>query len=165
MEKSMNNKYVKRYSQLNPKLSKKPAMLLIGLVMLTGISVKPVVSKTIVPTVEPYTIEKNVIAVPTPIVAEAPKQPQKIVGLASWYDYTLKDGWSSVGHYVCASKDFPRGSVLRVKSLVNSRVVNCTVTDYGPAIKGRVIDLSSETFKNLQPLKLGVIRVQVELAK
>jgi len=93
-----------------------------------------------------------------------PTTPKSLdVGIASYYDYTLKSGWSSKGSMVCASRDYPRGSYLRV--YYQDRFVVCKVTDYGPDKKihpDRIIDLSSSAFAVLAPTKLGVIPVRVE---
>ena len=92
-----------------------------------------------------------------------PKFIQSDEGIASYYDYTLKSGWSSIGHMVCASRDHPRRSYLRV--YYQDRFVVCKVTDYGPDKKihpDRIIDLSSSAFAVLTPLSNGVIPVRVE---
>jgi len=93
-----------------------------------------------------------------------PTTPKSLdAGIASYYDYTLKSGWSSKGHIVCASRDYPRGSYLRV--YYQDRFVVCKVTDYGPDEEihpDRIIDLSSSAFAVLAPTKLGVIPVRVE---
>lgn len=83
------------------------------------------------------------------------------VGVASYYDYTLKSGWSSVGHNVCAVRDYKRGETLEVTNLDNNKTVNCLVTDYGPDKKihpDRIIDLSSTAFAKLAPLSSGLIK-------
>lgn len=85
-----------------------------------------------------------------------------LTGMASWYDYELDNGWSSVGHYVCASRDFPRKTKLLVTDLSTGKSVNCTVTDYIEH-PDRIIDLSSTAFEALKPLKYGLIQeVRVE---
>lgn len=78
------------------------------------------------------------------------------LGAGSWYDYTLDNGWSSVGHYVCASRDFNRYSMLKVVNLDNGKSTGCLVTDYveNPDV---IIDLSSTAFKELAPLEQGII--------
>ena len=108
-----------------------------------------------------------------PILAEKPAdEPQdikiggtgdKVVkGEASYYDYYLKDqNWSSIGHYVCATRFFNRYSILEITNLENDKSVYCFVTDYGPDGEiwpDRVIDLSSTAFKAIQDLKLGTIK-------
>lgn len=89
-----------------------------------------------------------------------------LVGKASWYDYELSgSGWSSLGHRVCASRDFPRNSTLLVTNVSNGKQVRCLVTDYGPnaaAHPDRVIDLSSHAFSQLAPTVRGIVNVKVE---
>lgn len=96
-------------------------------------------------------------------IQEEVKFQNKQSGDASWYDYTLPSGWSSVGHKVCAARDYPRGAVLRVYSPGRGSV-DCQVTDYGPDAKvhpERIVDLSSTAFAKLSPLSKGVIKIQV----
>ena len=87
-----------------------------------------------------------------------------IVGSASWYDYELDNGWSSKGHYVCATRDFERYTIVKVINLDNGKSVRCKVTDYGPdqqLFPNRIVDLSSTAFKRISNLKKGIIRVKV----
>lgn len=82
-------------------------------------------------------------------------------GQASYYDYVLANGWSSLGHYVCATRDFERYSIVKVTNLDNGKVIECKVTDYveNPEV---IIDLSSTAFQDLAPLHLGIVNVSVE---
>ena len=84
-----------------------------------------------------------------------------IQGVASWYDYVLPSGWSSKGHFVCATRDFERKSYVEVTDLDTGKSVRCLVTDYGPdqmIHPDRVIDLSSTAFSALAPLSTGLIK-------
>ena len=84
-----------------------------------------------------------------------------IYGVASYYDYILDSGWSSVDHYVCATRDFPRYSYVKVTDLDTGKSVVCKVTDFGPdksIHSDRVVDLSSTAFAELRPLKYGLIK-------
>lgn len=86
-------------------------------------------------------------------------------GIASYYDYVLDSGWSSVGHYVCATRDFIRYSYVRATNVANGKSVVCKVTDYGPdasIFPERIIDLSSTAFSAISSTKMGVIEVSVE---
>lgn len=88
-----------------------------------------------------------------------------IIGQASWYDYQLASGWSSVGHKVCASRDFPKYTYLLVTELEHYYQTVCYVTDYGPddsVHPDRIIDLSSTAFVELAPIELGTIMVRVQ---
>ena len=86
-------------------------------------------------------------------------------GKASYYDYLLPSGWSSKGHRVCASRNFERGTTIRVTNLDNKKEVDCLVTDYGPdghLFPERVVDLSSYSFSQIAETKQGVINVSVK---
>jgi rare lipoprotein A len=86
------------------------------------------------------------------------------IGVASYYDYKIGD-WSSVGHYVCATRDFIRYSYVRATNVANGKSVICKVTDYGPdelVFPNRIIDLSSTAFSAISDTKTGIINVVVE---
>lgn len=93
-----------------------------------------------------------------------PQAQQIHSGKASFYDYTLANGWSSKGHRVCASRDYPRKTLLEVTNVVNQKKVICLVSDFGPdksVHPDRIIDLSSHAFLQLAPLSRGIIEVEV----
>ena len=87
----------------------------------------------------------------------------KIIGVGSFYDYVLDNGWSSVGHHVCATRNFIRYRNVKVTNLDNGKITRCAVTDYGPeeaVHPDRFIDLSSTAFMALSPsgtLKEGLL--------
>ena len=63
----------------------------------------------------------------------------------------------------CASRSYPLGTRLRVTNLANGRSVEVVVTDRGPARRlHRDIDLSKAAFKQIAPLRLGLIQVTIE---
>ncbi len=85
-------------------------------------------------------------------------------GSASWYDFTLSSGWSSLDHRVAAMRDVPRGTMVRVTNMENGKSVEVLIADYGPAYPDRVIDLSSYAFSKLAPTTQGIIQeVKIEL--
>ena len=98
------------------------------------------------------------------ITYKAPRLPERFTleGRASWYDYVLASGWSSKGHFVCATRDFERYSMVRVTNSDTDKSIECKVTDWveNPDV---IIDLSSTAFDALLPLHRGIIqRVKVE---
>lgn len=105
-----------------------------------------------------------------PIIPEAhaqvlPPTPPVATGKGSYYDYVLKTGWSSIGHRVCAARDWKRGTMLLVTNLDNGKQVQCKVTDFGPekaVFPDRIVDLSSTSFSDIADLNRGVINVSVE---
>ncbi|WP_438967204.1 septal ring lytic transglycosylase RlpA family protein [Flavobacterium sp.] len=63
----------------------------------------------------------------------------------------------------CAHKSLPFGTILRVTSIKTNKSVDVTVTDRGPFVKGRDIDLSKKAFMNIAPNKYaGSIKVKLE---
>jgi len=63
----------------------------------------------------------------------------------------------------CAHKKYPFGSKLRVTNLKNGKSVIVTVTDRGPHVKTRIIDLSGAAAKKIAMISDGVAKVSVEL--
>jgi rare lipoprotein A len=61
-----------------------------------------------------------------------------------------------------ASKTLPLGTKARVRNLENGRSAVVEITDRGPYIEGRIIDLSPRTARQLGILKQGVARVEVK---
>lgn len=74
-------------------------------------------------------------------------------GLASWY--------SSEG-LVAAHRSLPMGSVVKVTNVETGKSVNVRITDRGPWVDGRVIDLSDDAFQRLAPLGKGTVKVKVQ---
>ena len=62
----------------------------------------------------------------------------------------------------CAHKTFPFGTLLKVTNPANGLSVIVKVTDRGPYVKGRVVDLSVRAAKELGILSQGIAPVIVE---
>lgn len=62
----------------------------------------------------------------------------------------------------CAHKTIRLGTWVRVTDLRTHRVIACIVTDRGPFIRGRVIDLSTAAARQLGMLSRGLAHVSVE---
>lgn len=62
----------------------------------------------------------------------------------------------------CAHKTLPFGTVLRVTNPKNDKTVYVTVTDRGPFIKGRSVDLSYAAAKAIGTINAGVSNVVVK---
>jgi rare lipoprotein A len=78
-------------------------------------------------------------------------------GLASYYGYGNR---GRSGELTCAHRTRPFGSMVRVS--YGSRSIQCRVTDRGPFIRGRVIDLSVNAARALGMMDAGVVRVSLE---
>ena len=93
--------------------------------------------------------------------SESIRQAGSHSGLASWYDYDLEGypGYSK-DHRTYASRDYPRGTILRV--IYKDRFTTCRVNDYRPQEgTGRDIDMSSLAFLDLAPLSRGVLEIKI----
>ena len=85
------------------------------------------------------------------------------IQIASWYDYSLS-GYPYYSRYnsTCASRDYPRETILKVTNLKNGKSVECRVNDYGPEEwTERDIDLSSYAFKQIGLLRDGLLDVKI----
>lgn len=84
---------------------------------------------------------------------------------ASRYDYTLNINGEDVvwtkNHSTCALRIYERYKHYRV--CTEDKCIVCKQTDYWPAREDRVIDLSSYAFKQLAPLKKGLVHVKIYL--
>lgn len=65
----------------------------------------------------------------------------------------------------CAHRTYPFGTMLKVTNPANGKEVIVRVTDRGPFIKGRIIDLSWRAAHDLGIIAQGVAMVRVEVYK
>lgn len=62
----------------------------------------------------------------------------------------------------CAHRTLPFGTLLKVTNKANGKDVIVRVTDRGPFVKGRVVDLSFAAAKEIGMVSMGVAPVEVE---
>jgi len=90
-------------------------------------------------------------------------------GLASWYGPPYHNRRGSNGEIynmhamTAAHRTYPLGSVVRVTNLKTGATALVRITDRGPFIPGRIVDLSLAAAQKLDVYKPGVARVKVEL--
>mgnify|MGYP002523710655 CR=1 FL=1 len=84
----------------------------------------------------------------------------------SWSGRKTADG-SRLHHdsLTCAHKTYPFGTLLKVTNHANGLSVIVKVTDRGPYVKGRIVDLSVRAAKELGMLSQGIAPVIVERYK
>ncbi len=88
------------------------------------------------------------------------------VGKASYYHVNRRTASElHVGAFTAAHRSLPFGSRIRVTNLANNRSVIVTVTDRGPFIGGREVDVSARAARALGFRSGGVVRVKIELAE
>jgi rare lipoprotein A len=106
---------------------------------------------------------------PSAIAVPQPTPTPQVVGMASWYGPGFHGHKTSAGAYydqedlTAASIDFPLGSRVMVTNLDNGRSVEVTITDRGPFMKGRKIDLSHKAARVIGMLDPGTARVRISL--
>ena len=76
-------------------------------------------------------------------------------GLASYYG-----GTGGPGAMTCAHRTRAMGSMITVS--YHGHSIRCRVTDRGPFIKGRVIDVSTSAARALGMMEAGVVTVLLE---
>lgn len=86
----------------------------------------------------------------------ATNPPKRQTGVASWF--------RSKKPLTGAHRSLPLGSKVRVRA-PNGKSVMVTITDRGPWPRDRIIDLSSDAFKELASLGTGLLRVTIERIK
>jgi rare lipoprotein A len=101
----------------------------------------------------------------------APAAPLKMIeeGIASWYGVPYHGRRSSNGEVydmhklTAAHRTLPFDTVVRVTNLKNSRQTQVRITDRGPFVEGRIIDLSLAAAREIEMVADGIARVRLEL--
>jgi rare lipoprotein A len=105
--------------------------------------------------------EPSIPSVTRPLVTET--------GLASWYGPPYHNRVGSNGEVydmnamTAAHRTFPLGSIVRVTNVKTGHSAIVRITDRGPFIPGRIVDLSLAAAKKLDVWQPGVAEVKVEL--
>ncbi len=92
---------------------------------------------------------------------------KKQVGKASYYGKKAHGRNTSSGEryhidsLTCAHRTYPFGTILKVRDLKSDKEVLVRVTDRGPFLRGRVIDLSYAAAKELGMLGRGIAHVEI----
>ncbi|MEO6981801.1 MAG: septal ring lytic transglycosylase RlpA family protein [Edaphobacter sp.] len=90
------------------------------------------------------------------------------IGLASWYGppYAGRKGADGTVYdqnaMTAAHLTLPMGTMVRVTNLTNDESVVVRITDRGPFVRGRIIDLSLAAAKATGVYRAGVAKVKVE---
>ena len=93
---------------------------------------------------------------------------QTLSGKASYYAKSWTGRRTSNGERLhhdsmtCAHKTLPFGTLLKVTNLLNGKQVVVRVTDRGPYVRGRIVDLSWGAAKAIGMLAQGIAPVTVE---
>lgn len=89
-------------------------------------------------------------------------------GLASWYGPSFNHRAAADGTtydqdgMTAAHRTIPMGSTVRITNLTTGQQVYVRITDRGPFVKGRILDLSAGAAKAVGLYRMGVGRVRIE---
>jgi rare lipoprotein A len=92
------------------------------------------------------------------------------IGTASWYGGKFHGRLTASGtrfdkrRLTAAHRTLPLGTKARIVNLENGRSVEVTVTDRGPYVRGRIIDLSEKAAQLLGMEKSGLAAVSIEIS-
>ena len=101
----------------------------------------------------------------TPLAGQGLQQ-----GKASYYAQKFTGRMTASGERLhkdsltCAHRTYPFGTLLKVYNPANGKSVIVRVTDRGPYVRGRIIDLSWRAAKELDIISKGVAMVTVQKA-
>jgi len=109
-----------------------------------------------------------VVPSPAPVPNSFGKPVSTEVGLASWYGppYAGRKGADGTVYdqnaMTAAHLTLPMGTMVRVTNLTTNQSVVVKITDRGPFVRGRIIDLSLAAAKATGVYRAGVAKVRVE---
>lgn len=92
-----------------------------------------------------------------------------VVGVASWYGPGFHNKQTASGvkfdqnAMMAAHRTLPFGTIVRVTNLNNSKSCFVKITDRGPFIKNRILDLSKAAAHELDFAHSGVAKVRMEI--
>jgi rare lipoprotein A len=108
---------------------------------------------------------------PAPAPSAAPKPAYTETGVASWYGHPYHGRLAANGEIydmeklTAAHRTLPFDTWLRVVNLDNSKTVEVRVTDRGPFVEGRIIDLSHAAARAIDMIGPGIARVRLEVMR
>ena len=94
-------------------------------------------------------------------------QGQIVTGNASYYADKFHGRRTASGEIynkdsmTCAHLKYPFGTILKVRNPINNRTVFVRVTDRGPYVKSRVVDLSRAAARELDIIQAGFAMVEI----
>jgi rare lipoprotein A len=108
---------------------------------------------------------------PAPAPLATPKPGYTETGLASWYGPPYHGRRAANGEIydmeklTAAHRTLPFDTWLRVANLDNSKTVEVRITDRGPFVEGRIIDLSHAAARAIDMIGPGIARVRLEVIR
>ncbi len=109
--------------------------------------------------------EQKMLHAPSVVTAQAQ------LGVASWYGSEFQGLPTASGQpfnmnaLTCAHRHLPLGTKIKVTNLLNARSLILKVTDRGPAVASRVLDVSMAAAKRLGFLRAGLTPVRIQVVR
>ncbi len=144
------------------------AAALACLILLTGCGHKQA-ARTHVPPPPTVASPEPSKPAPTETPIESTKPAYVEIGLASWYGPPYHNRKGANGQIfnqdelTAAHRTLPLNSLVRVTNLKTGAWATVRITDRGPFIEGRILDLSREAAKILDVWRAGVAKVKIEV--
>jgi rare lipoprotein A len=107
-------------------------------------------------------------ATPPPLRATGEIRAEE-TGLASWYGHPYHGRPAANGEiydmegFTAAHRTLPFGTWVRVVNLTNDKTVDVRITDRGPFVENRIIDLSHAAAQAVGLIGPGVARVRIDI--
>jgi rare lipoprotein A len=131
----------------------------------------PTLARNTAPPPRPTTPHPHTPAAPPPPARPEDAEGKPVsteTGLASWYGPPYHNHAGADGSIynenalTVAHRTLPMGTVVRVTNLATGESVLARVTDRGPFVPGRILDLSLAAAKSISVYRAGVAKVRVE---
>lgn len=112
---------------------------------------------------------KTSARVPSPVKPARVGEMQ--TGIASWYGVPHHGRRSANGEIydmeklTAAHRSLPFDTWVEVTNLVNRKRVDVRITDRGPFVNGRIIDLSLAAAREIDLVSAGIVRVRIKVIK
>lgn len=103
------------------------------------------------------------------LAAASANDGEMSTGIASWYGFPYHGRQAANGEVydmeklTAAHRTLPFGTLVRVVNLRNHKSVEVRITDRGPFIDGRVIDLSRRAAREVEMIEPGITPVRLEV--
>jgi len=92
-------------------------------------------------------------------------------GIASWYGPPYHGRRSANGEiydmekFTAAHRSLPFDTWIEVTNLMNKKHVDVRITDRGPFVNGRIVDLSLAAAREIDMVTSGIVRVKIKVIK
>jgi rare lipoprotein A len=113
--------------------------------------------------------KKTAAHVPSPV--KPARIGQTETGIASWYGIPYNGRRSANGEIydmeklTAAHRTLPFDTWVEVTNLANNKRVDVRITDRGPFVNGRIIDLSLAAAREIDMVTAGVVRVRIKVIR